>query len=259
MALFSDPFSGNAPLWNNGPSPGCHYDFPRANTNAVARPSGFITRSQQPITTTTSVLAMKFDGGIVMTADTLGSYGSLARFPSCTRIVNVNKNILIGVSGDYADFQYLKDIVQQKIIDEDCMDDGFKLKPKSLHCWLTRVLYNRRSKFDPLWNDYVVAGIQDGVPFLGGVNMLGAAYTDDHVATGSGAFIALPLMRTALEKKPKMTQQEATDVLVKCMEILYYRDGRSLNKFEIGTITATGVEISEPKTFIGNFDAITRY
>lgn len=51
-------------------------------------------------------------------------------------------------------------------IDEECLEDGFILKPKSLHSWLTRVLYNRRSKLDPLWNDYIVAGIQDGEPYV---------------------------------------------------------------------------------------------
>ena len=33
---------------------------------------------------------------------------------------------------------------RQKQIDEDCRDDGFTMKPKALHSWLTRVLYNRR-------------------------------------------------------------------------------------------------------------------
>ena len=35
---------------------------------------------------------------------------------------------------------------------------------QALHSWLTRVLYNRRSKFDPLWNTFVVAGLQ--VPYF---------------------------------------------------------------------------------------------
>lgn len=49
-------------------------------------------------------------------------------------------------------------------IDDECLDDGFSMKPKSIYTWLTNVLYNRRSKMDPFWNNYVVAGIQDGEP-----------------------------------------------------------------------------------------------
>lgn len=51
----------------------------------------------------------------MLAADLLGSYGSLARFANCPRLVEVNKNIVIGVSGDYADFQYLKDVIDQKM------------------------------------------------------------------------------------------------------------------------------------------------
>lgn len=45
-------------------------------------------------------------------------------------------------------------------IDEECLDDGFSLKPKSLYCWLTRIMYNRRSKFDPFWNNFIVGGLE---------------------------------------------------------------------------------------------------
>jgi 20S proteasome subunit beta 7 len=49
-------------------------------------------------------------------------------------------------------------------IDEECLNDGFQYTPKSLFSWMTRVLYNRRSNFNPLWNTFVVGGIQDGEP-----------------------------------------------------------------------------------------------
>ena len=49
-------------------------------------------------------------------------------------------------------------------IDEECLNDGFNYTPKSLHSWLTRVLYNRRSRFNPLWNTFVVGGIENGQP-----------------------------------------------------------------------------------------------
>ena len=41
-----------------------------------------------------------------------GSYGSLARFPSISRITKVNENTVIGATGDYADFQFVKDVLE---------------------------------------------------------------------------------------------------------------------------------------------------
>jgi 20S proteasome subunit beta 7 len=63
----------------------------------------------------TSVLGMKFKDGVLIAADTLGSYGSLARFRNCPRVMKVNENIVLGAGGDYADYQYLQRIIQQKV------------------------------------------------------------------------------------------------------------------------------------------------
>ena len=68
-----------------------------------------------PITTGTSVLGIKFDGGIVIAADKLGSYGSLARFKNLSRLLKINDTTVIGAGGDYADFQHLSDIINQKV------------------------------------------------------------------------------------------------------------------------------------------------
>ena len=64
------------------------------------------------MTSGTSVLGVKFDGGVVIAADTLGSYGSLARFRSVSRLMKVNDSTVIGATGDYADFQNVKDDIE---------------------------------------------------------------------------------------------------------------------------------------------------
>ncbi|KAG8227564.1 hypothetical protein J437_LFUL000664 [Ladona fulva] len=235
-----------APFWQNGPVPGAFYKFPDVNRNPDVT---FSQRSQTPITTATSVLGIVYNGGVAIAADILGSYGSLARFRDCPRVMKVNENIILGAGGDYADFQYLKDIIEQKIIDEECLDDGFTLKPKSLYCWLTRVLYNRRSRFDPFWNNFIVGGIQDGQPFLGTVDKLGTAFEDKHIATGYGAYMALPLLRDAVAAKGDigLTRDEAKALLVRCLEILFYRDARSFPKYHISTVDiADGVIVEGP-------------
>lgn len=65
--------------------------------------------------TGTSVLGVKFDGGVIIAADMMGSYGSLARFRGISRLLKVNDTTMLGASGDYADFQYLKQIIDQMV------------------------------------------------------------------------------------------------------------------------------------------------
>lgn len=208
--------------------------------------SDIITHFHTPVTTSTSVLGIAFKDGVLIAADLLASYGSLARFKNCPRILKVNKNTVLGVGGDYADYQFLKELINGKIIGEECLEDGIYIKPASLHCWLTRVMYNRRCKVDPLWNNIIVGGVQDGKPFLGAVDKLGTAYEDKIIATGYGAYIATPLLRDALEKNPDMNADEAVAILKKCMEVLYYRDARSFNKYELAIISPTTSEVSGP-------------
>ncbi len=141
------------------------------------------------------MFGLKYKDGVVLAADVLGSYGSLARFPNLERVVRINDTSVVACTGDYADFQLIREILEQKQIDSEVRGGAENMKPKALHCWLTRFLYARRSRFDPLWTKVLVGGVQDGEPFLGLVDYIGTAFTEDLVATGLGADIAVPIMR----------------------------------------------------------------
>uniref|UniRef100_A0A8C0I993 Proteasome subunit beta n=1 Tax=Bubo bubo TaxID=30461 RepID=A0A8C0I993_BUBBB len=183
--------------------------------------------------TGTSVLGVKFSGGVIIAADMMGSYGSLARFRSISRLLKVNDTTMLGASGDYADFQYLKQIIDQMVIDEELLGDGHSYSPKAIHSWLTRVMYNRRSKINPLWNTVVIGGSVELLDFI---------------------FFPQPLMREVLEKKSSLTKEEARDLIERCMKILYYRDARSFNRYEVAIATEKGVEVEGPLTLEANWD-----
>ena len=36
-----------------------------------------------------------------------------------------------------------------------------------MYSYLGRVMYNRRTKFDPLWTELVIAGFDNGTPYVG--------------------------------------------------------------------------------------------
>lgn len=48
-------------------------------------------------------------------ADTLGSYGSMARYFNCPRVMKVNNQVLLGAGGDIADFQHLQSVIEQSV------------------------------------------------------------------------------------------------------------------------------------------------
>lgn len=197
-----------------------------------------------PTVTGTSVLGLKFNGGVIVAADTVGSYGSMAKYWSLSRLMTVNDSTVMGSGGDYADFQFIQRLVAQKVIDDECLSDGFSYTPRSLHSWLTRVMYNRRSKMNPLWMTVVVGGMQNDRPYLGYVDKLGVAYEAESIATGYAAYIAQPLMRDAVAKNPAMSEAEARAVIDKCLAVLYYRDARSWNKYELAVVTANGAKVA---------------
>lgn len=168
-----------------------------------------------------------------------GSYGSTKRYKSFPRLTKSNETTLVGAGGELSDFQYLQDLLEELNADDFCADDGLQRSPASLCSYLTRVLYNRRSKFDPLWNSLVVAGVDqsDGKPFLGAVSMLGVKYEDGHVATGFGAHLARPLFRE--KHSPTMSRADAEALMKEALAVCYYRDKQSINKFQIAVVATT--------------------
>ena len=126
-------------------------------------------------------------------------------------------------------------------------------------------MYNRRTKGDPLWNSLVLGGFHKGqryallhalvyrhgsneprgnFSFLGAVDMLGSSFTDNTVATGFGLHLAQPILRK--EWREDLTVEEGKAILETCLKVLFYRDGRTINRVQMTTITAAGSTISEP-------------
>eukprot|EP01101_Sappina_pedata_P013311 TRINITY_DN957_c0_g1_i1.p1 TRINITY_DN957_c0_g1~~TRINITY_DN957_c0_g1_i1.p1 ORF type:complete len:263 (+),score=87.15 TRINITY_DN957_c0_g1_i1:28-789(+) len=202
------------------------------------------TRTTDPITTGTSVLALRCNDFVMLASDTCVSYGSLSRFRSVERLKTLGKFTILGASGEYSDFQFMMDHLNQLILKDSLNDDSISLSPSSIHSYLTRVMYNKRNKFDPWYNQVVLGGYKDGKSFLGMVDMVATNFEDATIATGYGEYIALPLLRKA--HRPDMTQDEAKALLEECMRVLFYRDARTINKIQIATVSAEGHSVTEP-------------
>lgn len=137
--------------------------------------------------------------------------------------------------------------------------DRHNLSAEELYCWLTRVLYNRRSRMDPLWLDLVVGGMVKGEngekkPFLGHVNFRGRAYQSESIATGFGMHLGLPLLREFTDHAPVKGRTEAETQVKKVMEVLFYRDCRSFPKYKTAVVDASGTSVSDTQSVGENWN-----
>lgn len=233
--------------WSSQPSQSyAHLSTPSFSTASSSDPTA---HTSQPIVTGTSVLGIRYKDGVMLATDTLASYGSLARFMDITRISQFGQNTLIGASGDMSDWQYVQHTLSKLITSENVADDHHQLTPTQIYAYLAKVMYKRRSDMNPLWNSFVLGGVdpKTGTPFLGYTDLLGTTFTSSTIATGFGLHLAQPLLRKMVEgREDTLTEAEAKEVLENCMKVLFYRDARSLNRFRVAKVTKEGCEISEP-------------
>lgn len=69
--------------------------------------------------------------------------------------------------------------------------------------------------------------------FLGAIDLKGTPYQSASIATGFGSHLAQPILRKELELRggeDNITEEQAVEILKKCMKVLWYRDARSMNK-----------------------------
>lgn len=236
-----------------------HYNHAIANASTVPADHQQLDNfpkmnTQQPIITGTSVLGIKFKDGVILAADNQGSYGSLLRFNNIERLIRVGNETVVGVSGDISDLQQLERILDELETSELYDNDGgHALRAPHVHEYLSRVMYGRRNKMDPLWNAIIVGGFNDdGTPFLRYVDLLGVTYGSSTLATGFGSHLAIPLLRQLIPSDAEyvnVTEGQARESVENSMRVLYYRDARAADKYSLVTIRRgeQGVEVSFEK------------
>jgi 20S proteasome subunit beta 7 len=206
--------------------------------------------------TGTSVIALKFKSGVVIAADNLASYGSLARFTDVKRLKPFNRKSVVGFGGDVSDMQYLDRLLQSLDVEENYSGGGgleesgeHLMSAKNLHTYLAKVMYKRRTDFNPLWNALLVAGLDEkNKPFLASADLLGTTFSAPTLATGFGAHLAQPILRRAVpdeEASQKLEREAAIKAVKDCMKVLFYRDARSMNEYSIAVIDDKGVELHQ--------------
>lgn len=200
--------------------------------------------TQYPTVFGSSILAIKYRDGVMMVGDTLGAYGHLARYTNLQRFSEITSDTLLAGAGEISDFQYVAKTLKEKSVEDFCCDDDITMAPNEIFSYLSHMMYRRRNKFNPLYNQFIVGGFRDGESFLGFTDLQGTSFEENFAVSGLGLHLAMPLIRNGW--RADLSKEEAEELLKTCLSVLFYRDSMTINRYQISTVTANGINISEP-------------
>jgi 20S proteasome subunit beta 1 len=185
----------------------------------------------------TTIMAVEFDGGVVMGADSRTSTGSYVSNRASNKITALTDNVYICRSGSAADTQTISDYVRY-FLHQHVVEKGDQSDVKTAANLVKQMAYQNKNN---LQAGMIVAGWDKhlggqvyGIP-LGGT-LLRLPFT----IGGSGSSYIYGFCDQAY--KEKMTRQECEDFVVKAVSLAMARDGSSGGVIRTATITETGVE-----------------
>ena len=186
-----------------------------------------------------SVIAIKYDGGVLLACDTLLNYGSLAKWPNIPRIKIIGSHTAMAATGDYADFQNVTRVLEQHLLEESLAGDGMELTTEELFCYLHRTC-TKRCEFQPALPVRGHGSDAQGNATLGLWTILTRYGTP--VATG---YKAHDEPAAASGAGPCRTLRETGGGAPEGLPSQFYRECCAINKFQIADVQRQ-VTISEP-------------
>ena len=207
----------------------------------------------QAITKSGTIIAAKYDGGILLASDNTISYGSMFKYNNVSHFVEVAPNVILGGTGEFADFQQIAEWVQRQVLQARCKHNGEYLTPSEIHSYIKRVMYSRRSDMKPWTTRVVVAGInKDGSSFLATTNPYGTSYEDDAISTGFGRYLQ-GMQVTSVVNGDKEAVREG---IKQVFQTVFARHCQANGKVEFINLTKDGVEREEPIKIVPNWEIV---
>eukprot|EP00915_Cephaloidophora_sp_WS-2016_P006422 GHVH01008655.1.p1 GENE.GHVH01008655.1~~GHVH01008655.1.p1 ORF type:complete len:194 (+),score=37.23 GHVH01008655.1:104-685(+) len=185
-----------------------------------------------------TVLGFKGKDFVIVAADAFAA-SSIIRFKDDEeKILKVDDDKLIGISGPAADRMQFGEYIQANVHLNKHRTD-MKLNVSDLANYTRSELAEALRK-GPYQANCLVAGLDEGVPKLYWIDYLASMVEMDRGAHGYAAYFTLGLMDHYWKKD--MNREEAMDLLNKCLVEIKTRFLLSQYKLTVKIITSTGIE-----------------
>lgn len=184
-----------------------------------------IMDAEKAVSTGTTILAVQYDGGVIMGADTRTSTGDYIANRTSRKITQVHDKIFVCRSGSAADTQALTGMVQH-YVNLHALEKGEEQQPtvQVASCLFKGLAYEHK---DNLMAGLIVAGYddeeKDGSVYV--IPLGGARLKVPYACGGSGSAYIMGLMDN--DWRPGMSEDECRKMVKKWISHAMARDGSS--------------------------------
>lgn len=238
MSLFADPLGGEKSVAERYGHEYFQESFHKADGEGCPYRSDDIMAPEKGVSTGTTIMAVEFDGGVIMGADSRTSMGDYIANRVSRKITPVHENIYVCRSGSAADTQALTTFVKHYLSQHAIELDDPKYPRVSTAATLFKMLAYQNK--DHLLAGLIVAGWdrEEGgqvynIPLGGALLRKGVA------VGGSGSGFILGLIDN--DYRPGMTETETRALVKKWISHAMARDGSSGGVIRTMTIKKEGV------------------
>ncbi|KAK7205894.1 endopeptidase [Myxozyma melibiosi] len=182
----------------------------------------FLTAKGYPVPTATAtgttIVGCRFDGGVVIAADTRATEGEIVADKNCEKLHRMSPNIWCAGAGTAADCEMVTQLISSNL-ELHAMSTG--RAPRVVTC-LT-MLKQHLFKYQGHVGAYlIVAGCDPTGPKLFSIHAHGSTDVGYYLSLGSGSMAAMATLES--KWKSSMTKQEAMDLCAEAIEAGIWND-----------------------------------
>ncbi len=184
-----------------------------------------------------TTIGLVFSDGVILASEKRVTYGSMIMSKTVKKVFRIADQVGAACAGLVSDMQILAREVeaQAKLF---AFEAKRPMPVKAAAKVMSNVLFNRRML--PLITQTIVGGMDDDVPALYVLDVIGSLLPDTYAAVGSGAQIATGVLEDGY--KDNMSQQDAKVLVLKAITSAIRRDAMSGDGVDLLIITKEGIK-----------------
>ncbi len=184
-----------------------------------------------------TTIGLVFSDGVILASEKRVTYGSMIMSKTVKKVFRIADQVGAACAGLVSDMQVLAREVeaQAKLF---AFEAKRPMPVKAAAKVMSNVLFNMR--MIPLITQTIVGGMDDDVPALYVLDVIGSLLPDNYAAVGSGAQIATGVLEDGY--KDNMSQQDARALVLRAIKSAIRRDAMSGDGVDFFIITKEGIK-----------------